>query len=195
MKKTIMFLLAACLVGVVGCAGGSGSTEATSDKSLAPEAAPGERSVAVEPPAGEKPYPMEGTHAAKYGRLAIVCAPGGGADPKYVPLILAKIAESAPRYLSELPKVNTVAEASVEPNTSPPKVKLNNINDYDAIAVVIYTYSEAMVYMDITLLDAKTGEKLWFLQIHAKADDIEKRLLGLARIVPHRINKYFYLRR
>jgi len=193
MKKTIMVLLAACLVGAVGCAGSSARTEATQEKSIAPEAAPAEKSVAVETPAEQKPYPMAGTRAAKYGRLAIVCAPGTGADAKYVPMILGKIAESVPRYLSALPKVNTIPDASVDASTSPPTVRFTNINDYDAIAVVTYTYG-SMVLMDINLFDAKSGQKLWFQQIHAKPDDIQDRLVKLARIVPHRINKYFYRR-
>ena len=192
MKMTMLVFLAAFLLAVVGCAGGSARTDGTPEKSIAPEVATAEKAVAVETPAEEKPYPMEGARAAKYGRLAIVCAPGNGADAKYVPMILGKIAESVPRYLSALPKVNTVPDASADASTSPPTVQLKNINDYDAIAVVTYTYSGPMVLMDINLLDAKTGQKLWFQQIHAKPDDIEMRLVALARIVPHRINKYFY---
>ncbi len=193
MKKTIIVLLVACLMGAVGCGGGSARTGATPDQSIAPEVTTARESVAAETPPDEKPYPMEGTRAAKYGRLAIVCAPGTGADAKYVPMILGKIAESVPRYLSAVPKVNTVPDASVDASTSPPTVRLKNANDYDAIALVTYTYGP-MVLMDITLLDAKTGQKLWFLQLHAKPDDIQNRLYKLARIVPHRINKYFYRR-
>jgi hypothetical protein len=177
MKKTMLVLLVACLLGAVGFGDGIARTEAAPDS---PEDATAEKSV------------IEGPRAVKYGRLAIVCAPGIGADAQYVPLILGRITESAPRYLSSLQKVNTVPDASVNITTSPPTVQLKNIQDYDAIAVVTYTYSGPMVLMDITLLDAKTGQNLWSQQIHGKRDDVQMRLFNLARIVPHRINKYFY---
>ena len=194
MKKTILALLVACLLAVGGCAGSSGRTEATPEKPVTPKVATAEKSVAGETSAEEKPSSTQGNRYTRYGRLAIVCAPEPGADAKYVPMILGKIAVSAPRYLSGLQKVNIVHDASIELNTRPPTVRLKNMNDYDAIAVVTYTYSGPMVLMNITLLDAKTGLMLWFQQIHAKPDNIQFRLYALARIVPHRLNKYFYRR-
>ena len=193
MKKTMLVFLVACLLAVVGCAGGSARTEATPEKSIAPEAATAEKSVAVTNPDEGKPLPIEGTRAAKYRRLAIVCAPGTGADPKYVPMVLKQIETTVPKYLSEqnLQKVNIIPDASIDMSTVPPTARFKTINDYDAVAVITYTYSP-MVLMDINLIDAKTGQKIWFLQLHAKPDNIELRLNKLAYIVPHRINKYFY---
>jgi hypothetical protein len=198
MNKTMLALLVACLVGVVGCGGGSARTEATPEKSIAPEATTAEKSVAVEPPAEEKPYPMEGTRAAKYPRLAIVCAPGTKADPEYAPMVLKEIETMVPKYLSSLQKVDCVPNASVDTTTVPPTVQFENLNNYDAVAVITYTDSGPMIFLDINLIDAKTGQRVWFLQLHAKmAKDEQKiqyRLYKLAKIVPHRINKYFYRR-
>ncbi|MDO9532518.1 MAG: hypothetical protein Q7O12_10365 [Deltaproteobacteria bacterium] len=196
MKKTVLVFLAACLMGAVGCGGGSARTEATPEKSIAPEAATAEKSVAVETTDEGKPLPIEGTRAAKYRRLAFVCAPGTGADPKYVPMVLREIETTVPKYLSEqnLQKVSIIPDASIDISTVPPTARFKTINDYDAVAIITYTYSP-MVLMDINLIDVKTGQKLWFLQLHAKPDNIDLRLNKLAHIVPHRINKYFYRRR
>jgi hypothetical protein len=193
MKKTTLLLLVACLLAVGGCASSSGRTEATPEKSSAPDVATAEKSVAVTNPDEGKRLPIEGTRAAKYRRLAFVCAPGTGADPKYVPMVLKEIETTVPKYLSEqnLEKVNIIPDASIDMSTVPPTVRFKTINDYDAVAVITYTYSP-MVLMDINLIDVKTGQKIWFLQIHAKPDNIELRLSKLAYIVPHRINKYFY---
>ena len=178
MKKTILVFLVACLLAVGGCGGGSARTEATPEKSIAPEAAPGEKSAVAETPAEGKPLPIEGTRAAKYRRLAFVCAPGTGADPKYVPMVLREIETTVPKYLSEqnLQKVNIIPDASIDISTVPPTARFKTINDYDAVAVITYTYSP-MVLMDINLIDAKTGQKLYYLQLHAKPDNID--LLGL----------------
>lgn len=180
MIRTILVLLVACLLVVVGFAGSSGHTEATPEKS-----------VAVNPPAEEKPLPIEGTRAAQYPRLAIVCAPGTGADPQYVPMVLKEIAARVSKYLSGLQKVNIIPDASVDSSTGSPTVRFKTMNDYDAVAVITYTYSP-LVLMDINLIDVKTGQNLLFLQLHADADDIGLRLYKLAHLVPQRINKYFY---
>ncbi|MHB8066405.1 MAG: hypothetical protein ACYDIC_00745 [Desulfobaccales bacterium] len=193
MKKTMLIFLVTCLVGAVGCGGGSARTETATEKPISPEVATAEKSVQPEATDEGKPLPIEGTRAAQYRRLAFVCAPGPGADPKYVPMILKEIETTVPKYLAgqNLQKVNIIPDASIDFSTVPPTVRFKTINDYDAVAVITYTYSP-MVLMDINLLDAKTGQKVWFLQIHAKPDNIELRLNKLAHIVPHRINKYFY---
>ena len=59
MKKTILVLLVACLLAVVGCAGSSGRTEATPEKSIAPEVATAEKSVAAETPMKENRCPSK----------------------------------------------------------------------------------------------------------------------------------------
>jgi hypothetical protein len=165
MKKTMLVLLVACLLGVVVC--GQAWTV---------------------PPA------TEGAKVAKYGRLAIVCAPGAGADPQYVAMVLREIDSTTPKYLSGLQKVRTIPDATVNATTDPPTAQFKDINDYDAVAVVTYTLGGSQVLLDINLLDARTGQKLWSVQLHAKQDNIEERLGKLAKLVPHRINKYFYLK-
>ncbi len=182
MRKTTMLFLIACLLAAGGYAGTTGHTEAIPEKAVTPAI-----------PEEGKALPIEGTRAAKYPRLAFVCAPGPGADPKYVPMILREIESAVPKYLSEqnLQKVTIMPEATVNISTAPPTVQFKTINDYDAVAIITYTYS-SMVYMDINLIDIKTGQNLYYVQLHAKPDNIELRLNKLAHIVPHRINKYFY---
>ena len=180
MKKTMLVFLAVCLVGAVGFGAGSARAESYPEKPATSDEA--------------KPMPSEGTRAAKYPRLAFVCAPGTGADPQYVPMVLREIEATVPKFLSEqnLHKVSTIPDAAVDTSAATPTVRFKDLSDYDAVAVVTYTYSGPEVLLDINLLDAKTGQKLWFVQLHAKSDNIELRLSKLAQLVPHRINKYFY---
>ena len=63
MKKTTLLLLVACLLAVGGCASSSGRTEATPEKSSAPDVATAEKSVAVTNPDEGKRLPIEGTRA------------------------------------------------------------------------------------------------------------------------------------
>ncbi len=198
MKKTMLVFLTACLVGAVGCGGGSARMETATEKPSSPEVATAERSVQPGTTDEAKPMPIEGTRAAKYPRLAIVCAPGTGANPEYASMILKEIEAKVPKYLSSLQKVNTIPDASVDTSTVPPTVRFKNINDYDAVALVSYTYSGPLVFMDITMIDGKTGQQIWSYQLHARQAKDEKkiqlRLYKLAHLVPHRINKYFYRR-
>jgi hypothetical protein len=170
MKKIMLLLLMACLLGLIGTA-----------------------PVQAQPVAEEKPLPIEGTRAARYSRLAFVCAPGKGADPKYVTIILNEIESTASKYFSgaNLQKVSFIPDASIDTGSATPTVQFKNMNDYDAVAVITYIYSP-MVFMDINLIDVKTGQRIWFLQLHAKPENIEYQLYRLAKVVPHRINKYFY---
>ncbi len=194
MKKTMLLLLVACLVAMVGCGRGSARTETAPGSS---EVATAAESGQPEPGAVEKPIPNEGNRAAKYGRLAIVCAPVKRADPEYAFMVLNEIEAKVPKYLSYLQKVNIVPDASIDTSTATLTVRFKNINDYDAVAVITYSYSTRLVIMGIYLIDAKTGQQVWFQQLQNvwkfyKGKGIELRLAKLALQVPSRINKYFY---
>lgn len=135
---------------------------------------------------------------ARYGRLAIVAAPGAGADPKYAPIILQGVAETKSKSMEKLPLVDCLPNETVNLATTPPSVKLRNPGNYDAIALLVYSQSGGMIYLNINLLDARTGAELWTHQLHAKdteAGEDKERMRNyghLGRLVPKRLYKYFY---
>ena len=82
----------------------------------------------------------------KYGRLAIVCAPIGQANPAYAPMIL-KEAESRIFPLKFLEKVECLSDVSIDTTLTPPVVLLDDFSDYDAVVALLYSYGSGHVYI------------------------------------------------
>jgi hypothetical protein len=127
----------------------------------------------------------------KYGRLAIVCAPAGQANPAYVPMIL-KEAQSRIFPLNFLQKVECLPDVSIDTTSTPPAVMLDDFSDYDAVVVLVYSYGEGHVYLDCYMTDTMTGEQIWHYQFDAPDPAIKDRLCSQGLYVPAVIKKEFY---
>jgi hypothetical protein len=127
----------------------------------------------------------------KYGRLAIVCAPAGEANPAYAPMIL-KEAQSRIFPLKFLEKVECLQDVSIDTTSTPPVVKLDDFSDYDAVAALVYSYGEGHVYLDCYMTDTMTGEQIWHHKFDAPDPAIKERLCSQGLYVPALIKKGFY---
>ena len=127
----------------------------------------------------------------KYGRLAIVCAPAGEADPVYAPMIL-KEAQSRIFPLNFLKKVVFLPDVSIDTTSTPPSVLLDDYSDYDAVVALVYSYSEGHVYLDCYMTDTMTGEQVWYYKFDAPDPAIKDRLCSQGLYVPAVIKKEFY---
>ena len=127
----------------------------------------------------------------KYGRLAIVCAPDGQADPIYAPMII-KEARSRIFPLNFLKKVEFLPEVSIDTTSTPPSVLLDDFSDYDAVVALVYSYSKGHVYLDCYMTDTMTGEQIWHYKFDAPDPAIKERLCSQGLYVPAVIKKEFY---
>jgi len=127
----------------------------------------------------------------KYGRLAIVCAPDGQADHVYAPLIL-KEAQSRMFPLNFLKKVECLPDVSIDTDSTPPAVLLDDFSDYDAVVALVYSYSKGHVYLDCYMTDTMTGEQIWHHKFDAPDPAIKERLCSQGLFVPAVIKKRFY---
>ena len=127
----------------------------------------------------------------KYGRLAIVCAPDGQADPAYAPMII-KEARSRIFPLSFLKKVEFLPEVSIDTASTPPAVLLDDYSDYDAVVALVYSYNKGHVYLDCYMTDTMTGEQIWHYKFDAPDPAIKDRLCSQGLYVPAIIKKGFY---
>jgi hypothetical protein len=127
----------------------------------------------------------------KYGRLAIVCAPIGEADPSYAPMIL-KEAQSRIFPLKFLKKVECLPDISIDTTSTPPVVLLDDFSDYDAVVALVYSYGSGHVYLDCYMTDTMTGEQIWQHKFDAPDPEIKERLCSQGLFVPAIIKKKFY---
>ena len=127
----------------------------------------------------------------KYGRLAIVCAPDGQADPAYAPMIL-KEARSRIFPLNFLKKVECLPEVSIDTDSTPPAVLLDDFSDYDAVVALVYSYGSGHVCLDCYMTDTMTGEQIWHHKFDSPDPAIKDRLCSQGLYVPAVIKKGFY---
>jgi len=127
----------------------------------------------------------------KYGRLAIVCAPAGEANPAYAQMIL-KEAQSRIFPLDFLQKAECLPDVSVDTTSTPPAVLLDDFSDYDAVVALVYSYGDGHVYLDCYMTDTMTGEQIWHHQLNAPDPAIKERLCSQGLYVPAIIKKEFY---
>lgn len=127
----------------------------------------------------------------KYGRLAIVCAPAGEANPAYAPMIL-KETQSRVFPLKFLEKVECLPEVSIDTTATPPAVLLDDYSDYDAVVALVYSYGSGHVYLECFMSDTMTGEQIWHHKFDAPDPAIKERLCSQGLFVPAVIKKEFY---
>ena len=127
----------------------------------------------------------------KYGRLAIVCAPAGEANPAYAPMIL-KEAQSRIFPLDFLQKVECLPDVSIDTTSTPPVVMLDDLSDYDAVVALVYSYGLGHVCLDCYMTDTMTGEQIWYHKFDAPDPAIKERLCSQGLFVPAVIKKGFY---
>lgn len=135
---------------------------------------------------------LEAQRKSSYQRLAIVCVPSNEADPKFVNVIMPQVRARAQKWLPFLSEVHFPENVSVNVDTKPPKVTVGpETSAYDAVAVLVYSYSGGMVYLDINMIDATSGEDLWHYPIATKDPYTRGRLLAHGYWAPPKI-KLFY---
>jgi len=127
----------------------------------------------------------------KYGRLAIVCAPIGEANPAYAPMILQEV-QSRIFPLKFLEKVECLPDVSIDTTSTQPTVLLDDLSDYDAVVALVYSYGSGHVYLDCYMTDTMTGEQIWHHKFDAPDPAIKNRLCSQGLFVPAIIKKGFY---
>ncbi len=127
----------------------------------------------------------------KYGRLAIVCAPKEGANPAYAPLIL-KQAQSRIFPLDFLQKVDCLSDVTVDTNSTPPVVQLDDFSNYDAVVALVYSHSSGHVCLDFYMTDTMTIQQIWHHKFDSPDPEIKTRLLSQGFFAPAVIRKDFY---
>jgi hypothetical protein len=166
MRKSVCFVLVAFILGacgIVGCASNKAATKAE-----------------------------YASHLADYQRLAIVCIPGSGADPAYASSILKEVQKMVPTRLNFLKKVDCLNDVPVDALVTPPRVSLSNAADYDAVVVLVYSYSGGAVDLNMTMEDSKTGQVLWTHKLSTRDGDTFGRLLKHGYWTPTTIKMSFY---
>ena len=129
---------------------------------------------------------------SSYGRLAIVCAPGKEADPQYVDVIITQAKKMATSRLSFLSTVDFPKNISVHVDTVPPTLNLSQeVSAYDAIAVLVYSYSGGAVYLDIYMIDTTSGESIWHHQLAKRDRNVRGRLLAHGYWTPSTIKTFY----
>ncbi|MFH1716383.1 MAG: hypothetical protein ABIF19_03460 [Planctomycetota bacterium] len=126
-----------------------------------------------------------------YGRLAIICAPKPDANPVYAPMIL-KEAQSMISHLKFLEKVECLSDVSVDTALTPPVVDLNDVNGYDAVVCLVYSYDSGRVYLDFHMTDTATGAEIWHHQFETPDPESKRRLRADGLSAPAVIKTRFY---
>lgn len=139
-----------------------------------------------------KVSPEQAAASAPYQRLAIVCAPGTGADPKFAPMLLKETEKMVPSRLGFLQKVDCLYDVPVDISTIPPTVKLKNKGDYNGVLVLVYSTAGDSVVLDMTLVDTTTGAKVWSHQLSTKDSNVQSRLMRHGYWVPTTVKQHFY---
>lgn len=127
----------------------------------------------------------------QYGRLAIVCAPKLDASPSYAPLIL-KESRSMISHLRFLEKAECLSDVNVDTALTPPVVDMNDLNGFDAVVCLTYSYDSGRVYFDFNMIDVTNGQQIWYHQFETRDPEIKNRLLADGLAAPAIIKKYFY---
>ena len=141
---------------------------------------------------GAKVTPEQAATAAQYQRLAIVCTPGTGGDPKYAPMLLKETEKMVASRLGFLQKVDCLYDVPVDMSTIPPTVQLKNKGDYNGVLVLVYSTFGDRVLLDMTLVDTNTGAKVWSHQLSTKDSNVQGRLMRHGYWVPTTIKQHFY---
>lgn len=129
----------------------------------------------------------------KYRRLAIVCAPKGGADPDYARMVLQRARVHVGRNLAFLDATDYIFDASVDAESVPPRVRFANMAQYDAVVCLLYSYTGDKVYLDFHMLDTKTDEQIWHHQYFGPPKPSLAERLGIHGLyVPTTIRAHFY---
>ncbi len=136
--------------------------------------------------------PEQKAIAPQYQRIAIVIAPGPGADAALAVPMMKEVERMVPTRLGFLQKVDCLPNVPVDITAVPPNAQIKNKGDYDGIVTLIYSAADGKVFMDMTLVDAKTGEKIWSHQLATKDSDIRGRLMKHAYWTPTTIKQHFY---
>lgn len=131
-------------------------------------------------------------HMAQYQRIALVCAPGSGADPGYASAILKEVEKMVPTRLNFLKKVDCLFDAPVDTLATPPRANISNAADYDGVVILIYSYKEGKVYLDMTMVNTKTGLSVWTHKLTKDDSDTKGRLLKHGYWTPTTIKMSFY---
>ena len=122
---------------------------------------------------------------AQYRRIAIVCAPGQGADPSHARVILDNVKANIPSRLGFLDACDTIPDASVDTTVTPPKANLPaNAAGYDGVVCLVYECGAGRVILHMYLVDAKTGAQAWYYNFDSKDADIVGRLRKHGHWVP-----------
>jgi len=127
----------------------------------------------------------------QYGRLAIVCAPKEGANPVHASSIL-KQTQSRIFPLNFLERVDCLDNVTVDTNSVPPNVQMDDFSSYDAIMVMIYSYEAGHVHLDLHMVDTVTLEQIWHYRFDSPDPEIKSRLLSQGLYTPAVIRKEFY---
>jgi hypothetical protein len=129
---------------------------------------------------------------ASYGRIAIVCLPGVGADPQYVDVVITQARMKAPSRLDFLETVDFPDNISVNAGATPPKLTLNQaVSAYDGVVTLVYSYSDGHVYLDMNMIDTKTGDSVWHHRMDKLDRDISRRLLAHGYWTPTLIKSFY----
>ena len=121
--------------------------------------------------------PQATAHVTQYQRIAFVCIPAPGADPNYARPILMEVEKTVPTHLKFLKKVDCVSNLPIDTSGPVPSVRLADKSEYDGVVVLIYSYPAGSVLLDMDMVDARTGEKVWHHQLKTEDKDTRGRLL------------------
>jgi len=127
----------------------------------------------------------------QYGRLAITCVPKPDANPSYAPLILNE-SRSMISHLRFLEKAECLSDVTIDASLMPPVMDMNDLNGYDAVVCLAYSYDSGRVYFDFYMIDVSNGEQIWYHQFETPDPEIKNRLLADGLAAPAIIKKYFY---
>jgi hypothetical protein len=97
-----------------------------------------------------------------------------------------------PSRLNFLQKVDCLSNVPVDVSTIPPTVQLKNKGDYNGIVTLVYSQSGDNVVLDITLVDAGTGAKVWSHQLSTRDSNVQARLMKHGYWVPTTLKQQFY---
>jgi len=143
---------------------------------------------------GAKPDPLLGAaRQSQYQQIAIVVAPGPGADPQYVPIVLAEVQKMAHSRLTLLKRVDYPSGVAVDTSVSPPKPTIGpNLAGLDGLICLVYSSSGSNVIMDYHMFDLKTGQQVWTTRLQKAGGDLKQRLMGHGYWAPSIIKNQFY---
>jgi hypothetical protein len=141
------------------------------------------------------------TRQNTYRRIAIVCAPAPATEPRYTKMILDNVKPRLASRLGFLDAVECLFDAPVSfpegisyaPPRTPPTVSLGEkASAYDGIVCLVYWYDAGVVKLDMYVIEARTGQNIWFHQLATEDANVENRLRRHASWVPTMLKMRFY---